>query len=583
MILQSLVSYYDALAERDKAAKPGWAKVKIGWAVEIDREGNLVGLFPTQEESVDRKKMLPMELRLPAPVKKSSGERSNFLWENAEYLLGIPTKEDSSKTRKRFETARELHLSLLAGVDTPEAEAVRSFFEHWDPDAFDRSLFPEGCLDDFQRGSNLTFFYDNRFIADYPSLQKVWQAAYDDIREGDRMIDLVTGEPVVPEKIHPAIKNVRGAQSSGAALVSFNAEAYRSFEREQNLNSPMGKGTAFAYTAALNYLTADKEHKKQVGDMTVVYWAKDTSEAYQDFLAWGLDGEDDTITDADLDALMEKIVRGEPVIFREETLSPESEFYILGISPNAARLAIRFFYRSSFGAVIANLDRHYRDIEVVADHRNKWRKIPLWALLRETVNQKASDKTPSPQLSGDMLRAVMTGGRYPETLLNQTLLRIRAEHDITRGRAAIIKGYLIRNTKNHINYNEIKEAATMALNEETSYTPYVLGRLFSLLEAIQEKANPGISTTIKDRYFNSACATPAAVFPILMKLSNSHLKKLDGKTRVYYGKQLGSLTDKLETDFPKTFSLQEQGSFVLGYYHQTQKRFEKKNENREEN
>lgn len=578
MILQSLVSYYEALAERGKIAKPGWAKVKIAWAVEIDREGRLIGLFPTQEESRDRKKRIPREFLLPAPVKKTSGERSNFLWENAEYLLGIPTKKDSSKTKKRFETAQALHIGLLQGIETPEAEALRAFFENWDSDAYDAALLPEGCLEDFQKGSNLTFYFDGRFIADYPSLQRAWQSSYDEIPEGDRMIDLVTGEAVVPEATHPAIKNVKDAQSSGAALVSFNAEAYRSFEREQNLNSPMGKGTAFAYTTALNYLTADKEHKKQIGDMTVVYWAKDASDAYQDFLSLGLDGEDDNITDADLDALMKKIVHGDPVTFREETLSPESEFFILGISPNAARLAIRFFYRNSFGEIIRNLNNHYRDIEVTFDHRNKWRRIPLWALLRETVNQKSNDKTPSPQMAGDMLRAVITGGRYPETLLNQTLLRIRAEHDITRGRAAIIKGYLIRNTKNHIHYNEIKEAASMALNEETSYTPYVLGRLFSILEAIQEGANPGINTTIKDRYFNSACATPAAVFPFLTKLSNSHLKKMEGGLRVYYGKQLGSLIDKLEIAFPKTLTLQEQGSFVLGYYHQTQKRFEKKNE-----
>ena len=208
--------------------------------------------------------------------------------------------------------------------------------------------------------------------------------------------------------------------------------------------------------------------------------------------------------------------------------------------------------------------------------------IPLWALLRETVNQKASDKSPLPQLAGDVMKSMLNGGRYPETLMNQTLLRIRAEHDITHGKAAIVKAYLIRNTTTLPERESIMEVTKVSLNEESSYTPYVLGRLFAVLEGTQQAGNPGLNATIKDRFFNSACATPAAVFPILLKLSNSHLRKLDGGKAVYWSRQIGALTDRLGDGFPAHLSLQEQGSFILGYYHQTQKRFEKSNHDKEE-
>ena len=581
MILQSLVNYYGKLVEKGAISKPGFANVKIAWAVELDDSGSIIGVHPLKTESKDGKKMLPREITLPAPVKKTSGERSNFLWENAEYLLGISTKDDTAKTAKRFATAKELHETLLADLHTPVAEAIKSYFATCDPQKT-AELLPDGCMEELQKGANLTFLYQNKFPNAFPELCAAWDRYYGGKKEGELLVDIVTGEVVVPEETHPAIKNVLNAQSSGAALVSFNAEAFTSFGREQNLNAPMGKDTAFAYTSALNNLTADQGHRQHIGDMTVVYWSEDAEDAYRVVMDSLLEGSEDADTDAELHSIMQNIAAGRDTPFGGTVLSPENAFYILGISPNAARLSVRFFRQSSFGDVVSHIKQHYDDIAMISDGRSKWDCIPLWALLKETVNPKSSDKTPAPQLAGDTLRAVLTGGRYPETLYAQTILRIRAEHEITRGKAAIVKGYLLRNTKNRNDYKEIKEASTMALNEESNYTPYVLGRLFSVLEAAQSAANSGINSTIKDRYFNSACATPAAVFPILMKLANSHLKKLGGGAQVFYGKQIGDLAARLETEFPKTLSLQEQGAFILGYYHQTQKRFEKKN-NTEEN
>lgn len=576
MILQALVAYYNKLAARGEISKPGWAKAKISWAIELGDDGSVLGILPLKVESPDGKKQIPREILLPAPITKASSVRSNFLWENAEYLLGVQTKEDGGKTAKRFVTAKELHDSLLADMHTPVAEAIKAYFADCDPAAI-ASMLPDGCMDELRKGANLTFLYQNRFPGEFPELCAAWDAYYGGKKIGETFVDVVTGEVVVPEATHPSIKNVQDAQPSGAALVSFNAEAFESFGRKQNLNAPMGKETAFAYTSALNSLTGDKDHRQHIGDMTVVYFAEDAEPVYQDVMDLCFAGSDDRVTDAELHSILQNIAAGKQTDFAGKTLSPDDRFYLLGISPNASRLSVRCFWQSSFGDVISRIKQHYDDITIVTDNRSKWVDIPLWALLRETVNPNANDKTPAPQMAGDTLRAVLTGGRYPETLYRRTLLRIRAEHDITRGKAAIVKGYLLRNTKHRKDYAYIKEASTMALNETSNYTPYVLGRLFSTLEAVQSAANPGINTTIKDKYFNSACATPAAVFPILLKLANSHLKKLGGGLAVNYSKQIGALVARLETAFPKTLSLEEQGAFILGYYHQTQKRFEKKN------
>ncbi len=577
MILQALVDYYEELAAQGKIARPGWAKVKVSWALEIDENGTLLDVLPLRRPGEDGKKMLPREMELPAPVKRTVGIFPNFLWDTSTYFLGLDNKGKEKRAADCFEAAKALHQKLLSSANSPAAKAVVAFFENWNPRNADAIPAFAAHKKDLLAGDNLCFFYGGSFVAEDAAVRSAWQNAYESAADGETTYCLITGQETVPELVHPAIKNVRDAQSSGAALVSFNAPAFCSYGKEQNANAPVSKYAAFAYTSALNYLLADRQHVKVIGNTTVVYWAKNAEEQYQDAFAALFDGTDNEhVSDTDLDALMTSVAEGKPYNFDGFLLMPDNDFYILGLSPNAARLSVRFFYRSRFGEIVRNLKRHYEDIQIVSDHRSKWNAIPLWALLRETVNQKASDKSPLPQLAGDVMKSMLSGGRYPETLMNQTMLRIRAEHDITRGKAGIIKAYLIRNTENLPERESIMEVSQVSLNAESSYTPYVLGRLFAVLEGVQQAANPGINATIKDRFFNSACATPAAVFPILLKLSNSHLKKLDTGKAVWWSRQIGELTDRLGDSFPAHHSLQEQGSFVLGYYHQTQKRFEKK-------
>ena len=376
------------------------------------------------------------------------------------------------------------------------------------------------------------------------------------------------------EAVHPAIKNVAGAQSSGAALVSFNAPAFCSYGKEQSLNAPTGKYAAFAYTSALNGLLADRDHVFRVGDATVVCWAKNAKPAYAALFGGACFGAPVPYTDGDLRGMVRSLCSGQLVVYEQDRLDPDMDFYVLGLSPNAARLSVRFFLHNTFGNFLRNVQAHQDRLEIVRPAYDKFESLPLWKLLSETVNQNARDKSPAPDLAGELLRAILDNTRYPATLLNGVTLRIRAEREITRGRAAILKAYYLKNPHSDVP----KEVLTVSLKEESTNVPYTLGRLFSVLEAIQESANPGINATIKDKYFNSAASTPAVIFPILINLAQKHLKKLRGSNAglvVFYEKQLTALCANIGTNYPTRMNLPQQGSFQLGYYHQTQARYQK--------
>ena len=284
-------------------------------------------------------------------------------------------------------------------------------------------------------------------------------------------------------------------------------------------------------------------------------------------------GAETGLSDDDLRAALKRLADGLPC--DDLGIDPERPFYILGLAPNAARLSVRFFLRNSFGALMKHVNDHYERMEIVRPAYKKFSYLPLWAMLQETVNLNSRDKSPSPAMAGAAARAVFSGGRYPASLLEAVMLRIRAERNITWGRAAIIKAYYLKNP--HKDCPE--EVLTMSLNEASTNPAYTLGRLFSIYEAVQQAANPGINATIKDKYFNSAAAMPSSIFPVLNNLYQKHLRKLEQGQRVYYDKQVSALKGVLGTEFPARMTLAQQGSFDLGYYHQTQKRYTKKGEN----
>ena len=573
MILQSLVQHYEMLADKGKVTKPGWCSAKVSYAIRLGIDGTVLGIVDLRQEETRGKKtvMVPANLEVPQMVSRSSGVLPNFLCDNSKYLLGIDKEGSSGRVRECFESAKELHIKYLQDVHNETATVVKKFFQKWNPDKARECQEINKIWDEITSGGNLIFMLMVQYVQDDDEIRRAWNQIKETKPDDAQAICLVTGEKTEIARIHTTIKGVQGAQSSGAALVSFNAPAFESYGKLQSYNAPVGQYAAFAYTTALNHLLAQREFVFQFGDTSIVFWSEDGEDVYQDIFSMSLEPQVDN--QETIKGVFKALSENRPVVVDDIELNTNQKFYILGLAPNAARLSVRFFYQNEFGNILENLQEHYRRMEVVKPQWDSREYLGVNSMLQETVNQNSKDKKPKANLAAATLQAVLAGGRDPESLYGSVLLRIRCEKGrITRGRAAVIKAYLLKNK------TIIKEGDFVGLNENTNEKAYVLGRIFAVLEAIQEEANPGINTTIKDRYYNSASTTPASVFPILIRLKNSHIRKLEKQKeamKVYYEKILTDLFGRIE-NFPIRLSLEEQGNFALGYYHQVQKRFEKK-------
>lgn len=583
MILQALVKHYENLVEEEKVSKQGWCSAKVSYEIELSKEGEIKNIICLKIEEERGKKTVirPQNLLVPEMVTRSSGVSANFLCDNAKYLLGISQEKDE-KNKKRAEecflAARDKHLSLLNHAEGEMAKAICLFFQNWKPEKAMKYPKISENWEDITDGGNLIFGMGTHYAQDDMQIKRIWDNRKMEINQEAKGICLVTGEQEEISRIHRGIKGVPGAQSSGAALVSFNAPSFESYGKEQSYNAPVGKYAEFAYTTALNYLLSDRKYSLQIGDTMVVFWAESGKTDYQDAFLECMEPPVDN--QEELKGLFERIQEGKPIMIKGNELNPEQRFFILGLAPNAARLSVRFFYENSFGKILTNISEHYKRMEIIKPKWEENQYLGVQEMLFETVNKKSTDKKPISNMATMTFRAILSGDRYPARLYSDTLIRIRAEQDekkLSWKRMSIIKTYLIHNYK-------WKEGENyMGLNEESNDIAYVLGRLFSVLESIQADANPGIQATIRDRYFNSACGTPASVFPVLIKLKNSHMKKIGREkegTKKYYEKLFADIMWKIneQEGFPKRLSLEEQGKFALGYYHQIQKKYEKREE-----
>ncbi len=581
MILQALTRYYEALLKRGDIAPLGWSKTKISFALCLDKDGHVTQVIPTMEPVEMGKKTVlrPQEKNLPAGEDRSSNVAANFLWDNSGYILGIDQKGKPERSKKYFSEAKALHHAVLDGVNSPTSSAILAFFDAWQPERAAEHPALASQLQAITSGGNLLFRVDGVYPQEDTAICDAWQRYWERTDKNAKLMQcLVTGQYHQEiARTHPKIKGDPrdGFQTMGNTLVSFNNDSESSYGQEQSYNAPVGKYAAFAYTAALNHLLADRNNVQIIGDTTVVCWAEGAEPVYQDlFMSFVSGSLPPAISDNDLRAALKRLAMGLPC--DDLGVDPNRTFYVLGLAPNAARLSVRFFLRDSFGKLMQNVNAHYERLEIVKPTYEKREVLSLWALLRETVNLNSKDKSPSPAMVGAAARAIFSGGLYPVSLLEAAMLRIRAERNITWGRAAIIKAYYLKNPHTDCP----KEVLTVSLNETSTNIPYTLGRLFSVYEAVQQAANPGINTTIKDKFFNSAAAMPASIFPVLNSLYQKHLRKLENGQRIYFDKQVSALKNVLHEDYPARMTLAQQGSFDLGYYHQTQKRYLKKEENK---
>ncbi len=570
MIFYELVKLYEQLVQQQKISATEWMDEKVSYGLMLDREGAVVQLLSMKNEA-GKARIMPV----PQHPGRTSGVLPFFLWDNGTYLLGLDPAGKPEKARERFEASKRLHLDLLKDVDSEAAQAVKNFFLTWNPEeALEHGeIKPEA--EELLKGANLVFYYRMKPLTEDEEIVRMWEFHGNRQEEKETGICLVTGKEEPIARLHPLIKGVRGAQPSGASLVSFNAEAFCSYELESGKNAQTGEETARAYGAALNYLLADRDRTFTAGDVTVTGWVEEGTEGYSDLMMAMLNQEE-TLRDEDIQNALKKLARGENITWREQEIDPDHPFYVLGLSPNAARLSVRFFLKNRFGEWLAHIRAHEKRLELVRPGYVTKPYLPYWMILEELKAPGGKDTIPP--LTAALLQSILQDSRYPDELLYCTIRRIRADHRLSWKRAAILKAYLSKNSTNQKN----REGCSVGLNTETNNQAYLLGRMFSLLENIQETSTGGqLNTTIKDQYLNSMCSTPALVMAQLLKLKESHMKKLRRDKpglAITLDQQLMEIIYRLEIQIPRQLSLEEQAVFMLGYYHQTQKRYEIKQE-----
>lgn len=571
----SLLAALARACDRLPDAPPyGFSSEKIGFCVVLNPDGSMSDVVDLRDTD---KKRSPRMMFVPQAVKRTVGIAPNFLWDKSAYVLGV-TAGEGKRTAEEHATFRTRHLEWLSGSTDEGLVALTRFLEHWRTDAF---ISPPWSDD--MRDQNLVFAlsseYRSRFLHDRPAARDAWQKIAA-AGASDPQICLVSGASGPVARLHPSVKGVWGAQSSGASLVSFNLDAFTSYGHEQGDNAPVSEAATFAYTTALNrFLEKDSGHRIQIGDASTVFWAEAEDSALAEeaeslFAEFADPKTDAAIDTGKIGAKLEDIRNGKRLSDVAPNLAEGVRFWVLGLAPNAARLSVRFWWESDFGQLTANYQRYLADTRLDPPPRDGW--PPLWRYLRELAVLGKSENV-QPNLAGDWMRAILTGTPYPMTLLTTALMRMRSDGEINALRVAIVKSVLTRN---------LNVEVPVALDPANTNKGYVLGRLFSVYEEVQRAALGGnVNATIKDKFYGSASATPQKVFAALSSGSQNHFSKLRKQSpgrSVNLEKLLMTVTDLMapgDDPIPVSLSPAEQALFGIGYYHQRSDFFRKHDDN----
>ncbi|RVT40633.1 type I-C CRISPR-associated protein Cas8c/Csd1 [Rheinheimera sediminis] len=566
MILQALNDYYER--KRDDLPPDGWISKGADFAVVLDKDGVFVDLHCLQEAV--GKKIFSRKMFLPNIGKQSlkhsnSSKDANLLWDNSAFVFGLGGKADL-KIGSFIETIEEYFPQNLD-------EGIIAILKFLKRGKGDRSLFSPilrhtSFGETISTGNPIILFRlikDHGFVFERPEVFSVINNLKKEDKESYIGFCPVSGK--VEQNIeltHTVIKGVRDAQTSGASIVSFNKDAFCSYGKSKAANAPVSKVAAQQYVKSLNYLLrAGSSQKLQVGDATTVFWSDKSSNMEDDFAAYF----DEPIKD-NPNALSEKV--RQLLIAVDKGVLPleddQTRFFILGLSPNSARISVRFWHTGTVAEFSAKIARHFVDLAIVhAPHQRE--HLSIWWLLNSIATQGKSENIP-PNLAGEWMRSILIGGPYPKTLLHAAIRRIKAEREVSYERAAIVKACLNRELRFQ---TQSGKEITVSLDKQNTNPGYCIGRLFALLEKIQEEASPSLNTTIRDRYYSAASGTPASVLPILMRMKNHHLGKLEKGRGIYFEKLLQEIFGQLQADgFPSLLSLDDQGRFAIGYYHQRQ-------------
>lgn len=582
-MLRALCEYYDCLRVQPDSGliKDGYSKVIINYNLILRADGMIRAILPyvrdivvgKKVKTVGREEIFPFRNSIPGIAAETIDHREKYIfgieWDkNKEVLI------TTTNSVKAFEKCREVNLAFLQGMDSPLAKAYVSFMQTWRPE--EQTQNPELL----KLGKNyatakfvITLEGDESVpLNRFPQVCEKWEQ-YFSSEEEDGVIgqDAISGQYLPLARTHDKISGIRGGQTSGVNLVCFNNTAFESYGRTRSYNASISQKSMKKYTTALNFLVSSPMHRQTIGDMTLLYWAntKESERPYLDFLSFSLfSPSSDEAKNEILDSVFRKLREGRTPDMDFADLF--TDFYILGVKPNVSRLAVKLFEKSKFGKLMANVAKHCNDLSFTVNDR----QLSIWEIdraLQSPVTNESSD----PALQAKLLISVIRGLPYPQTLLNTVVRRCRIDRDnpekkfysVSSTRAKIIKACLIRK-------KYITEVYNM-LQENSSDTAYNLGRLFAVLEKIQADALKSVNSSIKDKFFSSACATPYLVFPRLLKLAQAHLSKLGDGARIYSDKLIQGITSNINGAFPKTLNMEEQGMFILGYYQQKQSLYTK--------
>ena len=602
-LLSSLARAYERLPERPPF---GCSTEKVGVLVSLHPDGAVAHVSDLRLPDA-KGKLQPRPLQVPQPVKRTVAIVPNLLWDKTSYSLGVTAGAGRRTAEERAAFLRR-HEEALAGEDDEGLRAFLAFHRAWSPDQFR----PPHWKDDY-KDQNVVFGLERERLAgvllhDRPAAQALLARLAGHAEKPVRVC-LVTGDVGPIARLHPSIKGVRGAQSSGAALVSYNLDAFTSYGHEQGDNAQIGERAAFAYTTALNrFLARDSGHRLQIGDASTVFWADSTNafaaELAERYFAEMIEpqrlGEpsqeeaaENLILTKEIHDRLKRLARGEPLAEVEPQLARDEgvRFFVVGLAPNAARLSVRFYFEDDFGVLADNYRLYVNDIAV-----EPW---PDWSP-RPSIGRLAARTAParrdaagkvtfdfdaiSPLLAGELLRAVLTGARFPRSLLSTLLMRVRGDGVLDALRVALIKAVILRDRRLA---GTAKEDDLMRSDPDDPDPARRLGRLFALIERAQRAAlGEAVNSTVADKFLGAASATPAHVMPSLVvaaqthhiaRLSKGHsdakwikesenpnsLAKKVGKA---LERDIGRLVAQFETGFPQQMSAEKQGLFLIGYY-----------------
>ncbi len=583
MLISALCSYYDTLAKSGRLEEKGFTNQEVSYMIFLDPDGSVADIVdyvdevPVQTKKGTTTKKLKRKIRVPVhPV--STSVKAYPLDYRSEYIFGYEkSKKDGSFFfhKEKRDACVEKNLEFISEIDTPVVNAYRNFLLNWEaPETIENTIYKSvvgsACCFALNGHPELQLQNDSELINKYR--ENMTDTVADDAEIGTCAI---TGEEEQPiARLHNKIRGIKNGQSSGTTIVCFNNPSDESYGKSQSVNSSISVAAAEKYAEALNYLLRENAHHTFIDDLTMVYWA-DTDNSATDSSACDLFSyfclsakSDRADTDNRLSAFMAKLSTGtiSSDDLSAEGIDPSVNFYVVGFTPNSSRVSMKFMYRNSVGKFIANIAAHQHDLW--HSGLDKDRQLTVWTLIDSLYappkpNSKPAKRTAPYPLYAAFMDSILNGKRYPQSLLGTVVMRCKTDRSISDTRIALIKACLNRNAR----FMKKKEVISMALDTENNSQAYVCGRIFALLEYAQEKASTGkLNRTIKDSYFTSACSKPSSVFPRLLQLAQHHLEKADNGG--YINKLISEAIDKIDGKFPSTLSLDEQGEFIIGYYHQ---------------